>query len=234
MKAVHRFAVALAAVSAAAVAHAQGAAAPSALPQAQASPERSRAAAEIAAGVQRRYAAVRDFTADFTHTYQGGVLRQKTTERGSLAVKKPGRMRWTYTAPEKKEFVSDGSKLYSYIPADRQVIVSELPAGGGDTTAALFLAGRGDLTKDFTAALEDQGPATYRLKLTPKKRQQEFDTLVIQVRRDTLQIDTLVAQDRQGGTSTFTFSNLKENVGLGDSRFVFKTPRGVQVVRAGG
>ena len=219
MKVFLRSAVAFAAASAAALTHAQGAAAPS--------------TAELAAGVQRRYAAVRDFTADFTHTYQGGVLRQKTTERGSLAVKKPGRMRWTYTAPEKKEFVSDGSKLYSYVPADRQVIVSELPAGGGDTTAALFLAGRGDLTKDFTAVLESQGPTTYRLKLTPKKRQQEFDTLVIQVRKDTLQIDTLVAQDRQGGTSTFTFTNLKENVGLDNSRFVFKTPRGVQVVRAG-
>lgn len=190
-------------------------------------------AAELAAGVQRRYASVRDFTADFTHVYQGGVLRQKTTERGTLAIKKPGRMRWIYTAPEKKEFVSDGTKIYSYIPADRQVIVGDVPAGGGDTTAALFLAGRGDLTKDFTAAIEGQTAGSYRLKLTPKRRQQEFDTLTIQVRKDTLQIESLVARDRQGGTSTFTFTNLKENVGLPDSRFVFKMPRGVQVVRSG-
>ena len=220
MKLVTRLAVALAAVSAAGLVQAQGSGTPS--------------AGELAAGVQRRYATVRDFTADFTHTYQGGVLRQKTTERGSLMVKKPGRMRWTYTAPEKKEFVSDGAKIYSYVPADRQVIVSDMPAGGGDTTAALFLAGRGDLTKDFTAALEGQDASAYRLKLTPKKRQQEFDTLVVHVRKDTLQIASLVAQDRQGGTSTFVFSNLRENVGLADDKFVFRTPRGVQVVRAGG
>lgn len=219
MKLSTRLAV-LAAMSVSALAFAQGGAAPT--------------AAQLAAGVQKRYAGVRDFTADFTHVYQGGVLRQKTTERGTLAVKKPGRMRWIYTAPEKKEFVSDGAKIYSYIPADRQVIVSDLPAAGDETTAALFLAGRGDLTKDFTAILEGQAAATYRLKLTPKRRQQEFDTLVIQVRKDTLQIESLIAQDRQGGTSTFTFTNLKENVGLPDSRFVFKTPRGVQVVRSGG
>ena len=187
-------------------------------------------ASDIAAGVQRRYAGVRDFTADFTHVYQGGVLRQKTTERGTMMVKKPGRMRWNYTAPEKKEFVSDGSKLYSYIPADRQVLVSDVPPG--DTTAALFLAGRGDLTKDFTPTLDGQTPGAYRLKLTPKKRQQDFDTLIVQVRKDTLQIESLVAQDRQGGTSTFLFTNLKENVGLADDRFVFKVPRGVQVVRS--
>jgi outer membrane lipoprotein carrier protein len=191
-------------------------------------------AVEIAAALQRRYASVRDFTADFTHTYQGGVLRQKTTERGTLLVKKPGRMRWTYTAPEKKEFVSDGKRLYSYLPGDRQVIVSELPPTGGDTTAALFLAGRGDLSRDFTAQLEGRTASSYRLKLTPKTRQQDFETLTLIVRSDTLQIESLIAQDRQGGTSTFTFSNLKENVGLADSRFVFKTPRGVQVVKAGG
>jgi outer membrane lipoprotein carrier protein len=215
MKVFFRFAVALAAVSSVAILHGQPAP----------------AAGELAAGVQRRYASVRDFTADFTHTYQGGVLRQKTTERGSLAVKKPGRMRWVYTAPEKKEFVSDGSKLYAYIPADRQVIVSDMPSASDDTTAALFLAGRGDLTKDFTVALEGAVGNSYRLKLTPKKRQQEFDTLAILVRKDTLQIESLIASDRQGGTSTFSFTNLRENIGLPDSRFVFKMPRGVQVVR---
>ena len=35
-------------------------------------------------------------------------------------------MRWNYTAPEKKTFVSDGRKIYSYIPEDRQVIVSDV------------------------------------------------------------------------------------------------------------
>ena len=45
-------------------------------------------------------------------------------------------MHWTYTAPEKKEFVSDGVKIYSYIPQDRQVIVSSVPADDQATTAS--------------------------------------------------------------------------------------------------
>jgi outer membrane lipoprotein-sorting protein len=36
--------------------------------------------------------------------------------------------------------------------------------------------------------------------------------------------------DAQGGTSSFAFTNLKENAGLGDDQFVFKPPRGVDVV----
>ena len=219
MKLLSRFAVALI-VAGPALLHAAASQAP--------------AASDLASRVQQRYASVRDFSAEFTHTYQGGVLRQKTTERGSLLIKKPGRMRWTYTSPEKKEFVSDGRQLYSYLPAEKQVYVNDVPAGGGDTSAALFLAGRGDVTRDFSAQIAGEDAATYTLKLTPKAKQQEFDTLTLIVDRASMQIRSLVASDRQGGTSTFVFSNYKENIGLPDSTFVFRTPRGVKVVKSDG
>jgi outer membrane lipoprotein-sorting protein len=38
--------------------------------------------------------------------------------------------------------------------------------------------------------------------------------------------------DAQGGKSSFSFTNLKENVGLADKEFAFKIPRGVDVVTA--
>src|ERR1700731_3226460 len=71
-------------------------------------------ALELAQALQRKYDAIRGFTTDFVHTYRGGVLNKQLTERGRLLVKKPGKMRWEYTAPEKKLFVSDGVKIYSY------------------------------------------------------------------------------------------------------------------------
>jgi len=40
----------------------------------------------------------------------------------------------------------------------------------------------------------------------------------------------LVTVDAQGGKSSFSFTNLKENVGLADKAFAFKMPRGVDVV----
>jgi outer membrane lipoprotein carrier protein len=184
----------------------------------------------LAQTLQQRYKGISDFTADFSQSYRGGVLRQRTIEQGTVTVKKPGRMRWVYVKPEKKEFVSDGQKLYSYIPSERQVYVNDVPAGGGDTSAALFLAGRGDLTRDFTPELAGSEGSTYQLELTPKQRQQDFDTLTLIVDRNTMQIVSLVAADRQGGTSTFVFSNFKENIGVDDSRFAFKAPRGVRIV----
>ena len=54
-------------------------------------------------------------------------------------------MRWDYTAPETKLFVSDGVKIYSYIPQDKQVIVATVPPDEDAPTPALFLAGKGNL-----------------------------------------------------------------------------------------
>jgi outer membrane lipoprotein carrier protein len=193
----------------------------------------TRSAQDIARSVQERYDKVRDFSADFVHSYEGGILKKTATERGTLQVKKPGRMRWEYTSPEHKLFVSDGKKIYSYIPADKQVIVSSMPAEDQATTAVLFLVGKGSLTRDFTASMaEGGGPDTWAIKLEPKQRQRDYDWLVLIVDRQSLQIRTLVAAEREGGRSTFQFSNYRENTGLADKIFEFKIPRGVDVINA--
>ncbi len=185
----------------------------------------------LAKSLQQRYKGIRDFSADFVHTYRGGVLRTQTTERGRVLVKKPGLMRWTYTAPEKKEFISDGAKVYSYIPDDRQVIVRAVPPDNEATTPALFLAGKGDIARDFTATYPDAaatGPTM--LKLTPRRSEPEYEYLVVAVDPITLQIRALTTRDRQGGDSTLTFNNLKENQGISDKEFAFRIPRGVDVI----
>jgi outer membrane lipoprotein carrier protein len=193
-------------------------------------------APELAAALQKKIDGIRDFTTDFTHVYQGGVLRKQITERGRLLVKKPGKMRWDYTTPEQKQFVSDGTKMYSYIPEDKQVIVSSVPRDDEASTPALFLAGKGSLTRDFTASLVDppEGmPAGSRgLKLVPKAHQADYDWLALIVDAATLDIRGLQTIDAQGGKSTFSFTNLKENVGVADKEFAFKIPRGVDVVTA--
>ena len=188
----------------------------------------------LAQSLQKRYDRVRDFTADFVHTYRGGILRKQVSERGTMAVKKPGKMRWTYTAPEKKTFVSDGVKIYSYIPQDRQVIVSDVPDEDEATTPALFLAGKGDIARDFTASYVDDGPpGGWTLKLVPRRAERDYDTLILTVDPATLQIRVLTTTDRQGGESTFTFTKMKENQGLSDKDFAFRIPRGVDVITDG-
>ena len=188
----------------------------------------------VARSLQQRYQGIADFSADFLHSYRGGVLKTQTQERGKVIIKKPSRMHWTYTTPEKKEFVSDGVKVYSYIPEDRQVIVSSVPTDDQAASPALFLAGTGDIVRDFSATYAEQAPAgTVALKLTPRRTQPDYEYLVVALDPTSLQIRSLTTRDRQGGDSTLVFSNLKENQRISDKEFAFRIPRGVDVITDG-
>lgn len=191
----------------------------------------------LAAKIQQRYNGIKDLQGDFVQTYEGGVLRTRTTERGTVAIKRPGKMRFSYTKPEKKEFVSDGTRLYAHLVADKQVIVSPAPGPDEGDIPAMFLAGQSDLTRDYTPTftpLPGAAAGLVTLKLVPKKAGPEYQSLGIGIDPKTLQIQFLTAVDTQGGRSSFSFSNLKENRGLTDKDFVFRVPRGVDVVTNGG
>jgi len=188
-------------------------------------------AADLAKRLQARYDTIRDFSADFTQTFQGILVRRATTEQGKLLVKKPSRVRFTYSAPEKKEFVSDGVQFYSYYPKDRLGSRSPLPKANEGSTALLFLAGRGDLSRDFTASMGATQPEKeWHLRLVPRTPQADFDTLTLLVDRATLMLVGFVTVDDQG-TNTIRFEHLKENTGIKDDAFFFKFPPGTEITR---
>jgi outer membrane lipoprotein carrier protein len=191
----------------------------------------------LAVRIQQHYDGVRDFRADFMHGYEGGVLGKKTVEYGTVAIRKPGRMRWTYTRPEEKIFVSDGVKLYSYIPADKQVYVASVPRDDQASTPTLFLAGKGNLVRDFTVAAptrKNPPPGTASIRLTPRRPEREYEWLELVVDEQSFELRILITGDAQGGVSTLTFSKLRENVDVPDKEFVFSIPRGVDVITDAG
>jgi outer membrane lipoprotein carrier protein len=189
-------------------------------------------AQEVATSIQRKYDSIRDFSADFVHTHEGGVLRRKREERGTLQVKKPGKMRWDYKNPDQKVFVSDGVRLIQYFPEENRAMVSAVP--DDDQAAVLFLAGRGNLTRDFNVSFATgSDAATWTLRLDPKQPQPEYDWLEITAARDTLRLQTLTVAEKQGSRSTFQLTNFKENPGIADKVFAFAIPRGAEVTNAG-
>jgi outer membrane lipoprotein carrier protein len=189
-------------------------------------------AQEVAASLQRKYDTIKDFSTDFVHTHEGGVLKRKREERGTLLVKKPGKMRWNYKSPDEKVFVSDGVRLIQYFPEENRALVSGVP--DDDQAAVLFLAGRGSLTRDFTVTFGPGAAAgSWRLRLEPKQPQPEYDWLEITAARETFLLQSLAVAEKQGSRSTFVFTNFKENPGLADKTFAFSIPRGAEITNAG-
>lgn len=194
------------------------------------------APSDLARRLQTRYAAIKDFRADFTQSVRGGVLKTLTTEqRGEVKIKKPGKMRWTYGPPDRHVFVSDGTRIYFYVPADRTVHTSSMPKGDDLSAAVLFLTGTGNLERDFTHTMPANQPSgEWHLTLTPKVRQDDFSSLTLVVDRTSLNFKSFSWTDHGGALNTIRFNKMQENVGLKDSEFTFDIPKGARVISGGG
>lgn len=186
----------------------------------------SPAAEALARRVDARARGVRDLTARFVQSYRSGILGREIVERGTLAIKKPGRMRWEYKEPEKKLFVSDGKQFFFYVPADRQVIVKD--QAGEQGIPAFLLAGQGIL-EQFEVFPEPALPGRERLRLVPRKADQEVERIFLDVDAEA-RVRAIEVWDVQGGHSRYQFEDVKENVGVPDGQFRFEIPRGVEVV----
>jgi outer membrane lipoprotein carrier protein len=184
-------------------------------------------AAEAAARrIEERHRGIVDMTARFVQTYRSGILGREIVERGTVSLKRPGRMLWEYRDPERKTFVSDGRSFYFYVPADRQVIVREQAGERG--VAVELLSGRLDILGRFEVSLE-AGPEGERLHLTPRTPDPDVQEAYVQA--DALgRISAIEILDAQGNRSAFRFESIRENVGLPDALFRFRIPEGVEVV----
>ena len=64
--------------------------------------------------------------ASFTHRFSAKGFKTSQTERGMVAFGTLPQMKWSYTSPEPKTFVFDGTTSWFYVPSDRQVTTSRV------------------------------------------------------------------------------------------------------------
>jgi outer membrane lipoprotein carrier protein len=183
-------------------------------------------------GVERSFARMKDFTADFVQFNEDSLNRRQQSS-GHLYLMKPGRMRWEYKVPEEQLFVSDGKTVYMYIPADRQVSREPVRETLDDRIPLMFLLGRSNLRQEFTEfALLDRKPFLEGTKviLMHPRRKTDLTELVMEVDPANYQIRRLLVAHSDGSRSEFIFSNIRINTGIRQALFDFKVPRGVDVV----
>ena len=179
--------------------------------------------------VEEVHARARDLVGRFTQSYRSGMLGREVVERGVVMIKQPGRMRWEYKDPEAKLFVSDGHTFYFYVPADRQVVVSEQDPER--SLAGRLLSGRGGLLEEFEASLaEPLEEGVLRVKLQPRREQADVERAFLDV-EPTGRLRSILLEDVQGNRTRFRFEGLRENTGLADRLFRFEVPAGVEVVK---
>jgi outer membrane lipoprotein carrier protein len=183
-------------------------------------------------GVERSFATMKDFSADFVQIFQD-PLNQKQQESGHLYLMRPRMMRWEYKNPEEKLFVSDSKNVYLYVPADRQVSKEAVRDTFDDRMPLMFLLGRSDLRNEFTRfELLNTRPfleGTKVLRMYPR-RKTDLSEVIMEVDPANFQVRRLLLAHMDGSKSEFIFSNIRINTGLKASIFQFKVPTGVEIV----
>ena len=184
-------------------------------------------ASVLAARVDHHYNALHSLRVDFVQEYDG--LGQHRRESGVLLLKRPGRMRWTYSQPEGKLFVLDGRDAYFYSPGQSEV--QRVPAKKLDDLRSplRFLLGHAQLAKELTGMqLAPQGE-NYELSGVPKGMEQRVASLRFTASGEGVILGIKV-EEVDGSVSTFAFSGEAANPPASDADFVFNIPAGTVVV----
>ena len=194
-------------------------------------------AAELAQRVQARYDATEDFTANVTQEMTVAALGKTIRSEGTVAFKKPGKMRWEFPGDAAQIIVADGTTLWLYQPAEKQVLKAPFQSAFRSSTPISFLAGVGRISEDFDVSVAGDAPRptagdVVDLVLVPKRDADSVGRLRLTVARDSGDIRAAAIMDPLGNVTRLEFSHMQRNVHLGADRFVFEVPPGVDVITA--
>ncbi len=183
----------------------------------------------VAEDLDRHYNELRSLRAAFTETYRGaGITR---TESGTLWLSRPGKMRWEYTEPREKLFVSDGKTAYFYVPGERQARKAPLDKLDDLRSPLRYLLGKTKLKKEFdnlTGRAGDQ-PGTVIVRGVPKNMGDRVAEVSLDV-NSAGEIQRIEINEVDGSQTEFIFSSQQENVPVEQARFRFQPPPGVELV----
>jgi outer membrane lipoprotein carrier protein len=162
------------------------------------------------------------------------VMKTPQKGEGKVYLKKKGMMRWDYRVPNQK-LISNGATLWFYQPDENQVFVSDVQKVLKEKTPLAFLAGEGDLSRDFkllnfNEALS-QKEENYIVELAPKEQNPVLAKLILTVDKKTYYVVQADVIDGLGNVTRTRFMDIKTNEGLQNSLFHFTIPAGTEVLK---
>jgi outer membrane lipoprotein carrier protein len=177
--------------------------------------------------IEHRYNSAHSLRLKFTENYDTGN-RVRQTESGMLELRKPGRMRWDYTSPAGKMFLSDGKHFFLYNPGTARVEVSSVRDTEDMHAPLAFLLGKLDFYKEFSGFdLHGEGNDTW-IAAEPTNATLPYSKVEFLVTPDSRIRRLRVTQDDLS-VLDFQFEDEQLNAPVDPSRFVFRAPPGAEI-----
>lgn len=181
---------------------------------------------DVVTGIENHYRDVADLTAGVAQKNVLKAIGKTQTFEGALSIKKPGKLRLDYTNGQL--ILIDGKAALFYSKKSKQAVKKAFTDFEHMNIPVLFLLGAAHIRDDFDVLQAD--PKTpHSLELLPLKPGAAMKKLLLQS-DEAGRITALVIYDRSGNSSEVVFSDIRENIDLGDKAFVFTPPKGTEII----
>ena len=185
------------------------------------------ASADGSASLKNFYEKTQALRADFHQVVTDKKGQKIQDVYGQMQLKRPNKFRWDYNKPFEQQIISDGKQVWLYDAELAQVTVSELSKALGSSPAAL-LAGEDSLDKNFRLVNAYRKDKLDWVSTHPKDKDSGFDNISLGFKNNVLQ--EMIMLDSFGHLTKIVFTNLETNPVIDAKTFLFKPPKGVDVV----
>lgn len=183
-------------------------------------------------GVEARYNSARTLEASFEQRWLAGG-RPRRAESGTLKLLKPGKMRWDYTTPAGKLFLSDGRTLWYASPATGRVERTAMKNADDFRTPLAFLLGRLNFKKTFQDFELRESGSEATVVAIPKSNRAPYSKVEFTL-SPANEIKRLLVTGLDETVMEFRFSSERLNAAVDSGLFRYTPPPGVEVVEVKG
>ncbi|MDR2841834.1 MAG: outer membrane lipoprotein carrier protein LolA [Spirochaetaceae bacterium] len=179
--------------------------------------------------VSNKYAGFSDFEAKIR------IRNGSEDMYGTLSHRAPAFLKIEFTSPADQMIIFTGDRLTVYLPGYRAILNQSVSGGGAGlaTSGGLTIMRRNFAPSYITGpeptALEDSGEKVVKLRLTRRLGSEGFRELILAINPSTLLIRRITATTVGGGVITFDFTDIKTNIGMPETRFIYDSPGNANV-----
>jgi chaperone LolA len=177
--------------------------------------------------MDRFFADLKTFSADFTQVVRDADGSVQQTAAGTVVIQRPGRFRWDYATPYVQVILGDGERLWTYDADLEQATVKPL----GDViagTPAVLLSQKQPPRELFDVSEVGTTEGVAWVELRPHDSDMQFRRIRLALKADMLLAMELV--DTFDQVTHISFSQVNRNGPVEETRFQLDLPPGVDLI----
>jgi outer membrane lipoprotein carrier protein len=186
-------------------------------------------ATETTARLQKQYADLKGFTADFEQTLlhkESGAVEKRS---GTLRFQKPLLIRWETGKPHRELMIVTNNEIWNYLPDEELVYRYPLSMIRDSRGLIQVITGQTPLTRDFDVKPDGREENLEKFRLYPKEAGMEMIEAIIWVDEDSGFIKRAESVDFYGNKNALRFTSFSLQTKFKEDEFSFTPPKGVDV-----